>query len=127
MLNNCAFGTYRAPATKISFLSAISANPATIRIDKNTRGIIRKRLASRNHRLPPMFPDPRNIFRKDYRPTGPPVAQASGKAGTRGSLGARNAAGQTGRVCQETALLTYGNRLVTLIETKWLRMKASEE
>jgi len=56
-----------------------------------------------------------------------PVAQASGKAGTRGSLGARNAAGQTGRVCQETALLTYGNRLVTLIETKWLRMKASEE
>src|SRR5690349_3830586 len=34
MLSNCLFGTYRAPATKKSFLSISSANPATIRIDK---------------------------------------------------------------------------------------------
>jgi hypothetical protein len=33
MLNSCLFGAHRAPATTISFLSAISANPATIRID----------------------------------------------------------------------------------------------
>jgi hypothetical protein len=33
MLKNCVFGTYRAPATKISFLSVTSANPAIIRID----------------------------------------------------------------------------------------------
>jgi hypothetical protein len=32
MLRNCLFGTYRAPATKMAFLSTISPNPATIRI-----------------------------------------------------------------------------------------------
>jgi hypothetical protein len=29
MLKNCLFGTYRAPATKILFVSATSADPAT--------------------------------------------------------------------------------------------------
>ncbi len=101
MLNNCAFGTYRAPATKISFLSAISANPATIRIDKNTRGIIRKRLASRNHRLPPMFPDPRNIFRKDYRPTGPPSHKPAAKLVREGRWGLVTLRDTTGRVAKK--------------------------
>jgi hypothetical protein len=33
MESNCVFGTYRAPATKKSWPSITSANPATIRID----------------------------------------------------------------------------------------------
>ena len=35
--SSCVFGTYRAPATTIPFLSAISANPATIRIDRGRK------------------------------------------------------------------------------------------